>query len=42
MLNTALQTVERFHEAWAKEKRNLPQRRHVTERIDAHLKTLRV
>ncbi len=42
VLNTALQTVERFHEAWETEKRNLPQRRHVTERIDAHLKTLRI
>ena len=25
-----------------KEKNNLPQRRQVTERIDAHLKTLRI
>ena len=42
VLNTAKQTVERFHEVWEKEKNNLPQRRQVTERIDAHLKTLRI
>ena len=42
MLGTALQTVEHFHEAWAKEKLHLPQRRQVTERIDAHLKTLQI
>ena len=42
VLNTARQTVERFHEVWEKEKKNLPQRRRVTERIDAHLKTMRI
>ena len=42
VLNTAKQTVESFHEVWEKEKNNLPQRRQVTERIDAHLKTLRI
>ena len=42
VLNTAKQTVERFHEVWEKEKNNLPQRKQVTERIDAHLKTLRI
>ena len=42
VLNTARQTVERFLEVWEKEKKNLPQRRQVTERIDAHLKMLRI
>ncbi len=42
VLITAKQTVERFHDVWEKEKHNLPQRRQVTERIDAHLKTLRI
>ena len=42
VLNTAKQTVERFHEIWEKEQNNLPQRKQVTERIDAHLKTLRI
>ena len=42
VLNTANQTVERFHEIWEKEKNNLPQPRRTTERIDAHLKTLRI
>ena len=42
VLNTAKQTAEGFHEVWEKEKNNLPQRRQVTERIDAHLKTLRI
>ncbi len=42
VLDTAKQTVERFHEAWENEKHNLPQLRSVTERIDAHLRTLRI
>ena len=42
VLDTAKQTVERFHEVWENEKNNLPQRKQVTERIDAHLKTLRI
>ncbi len=42
VLDTALQTIERFHDVWEKERHHLPQRRQVTERIDAHLKTLRI
>ena len=41
VLNTARRTVERFHDVWQREKNNLPQRKQVTERIDAHLRTLR-
>ncbi len=42
VLDTALRTVERFHDIWDQEKNHLPQRRQVTERIDAHLGTLRI
>ena len=42
VLKTARQTVERFHEVWENEKHHLPQRRQVTERIDAHLNKLRL
>ena len=42
VLDTARQTMERFHDVWEKERHHLPQRRQVTERIDAHLKTLRI
>ncbi|MFY0614108.1 MAG: HipA domain-containing protein [Hyphomicrobiaceae bacterium] len=42
VLDTAKETAARFREVWAAEKNNLPQRRKVTERIDAHLKTLRI
>ncbi len=42
VLDTALQTVERFHEIWRAEKNNLPQHKNVTDRIDAHLKTLSI
>ncbi|MCE2475685.1 MAG: HipA domain-containing protein [Alphaproteobacteria bacterium] len=42
VLDTALQTLDRFHDVWEKERHHLPQRRQVTERIDAHLKTLRI
>ena len=41
VLDTARQTAERFHDVWQREKNNLPQRKQVTERIDAHLGTLR-
>ena len=41
VLKTARQTVERFHEVWESEKHHLPQRKQVTERIDAHLNKLR-
>lgn len=41
VLDAARQTVERFHDVWQREKNNLPQRKQVTERIDAHLGTLR-
>ena len=42
VLDTARRTMERFHDVWEKERHHLPQRRQVTERIDAHLKTLRI
>ncbi|MCR4267823.1 type II toxin-antitoxin system HipA family toxin, partial [Nitratireductor sp. ZSWI3] len=37
VLDTAKDTVARFHEVWAKEKAHLPQADHVTKTIDAHL-----
>ena len=40
VLDTAKETVARFHEVWAKEKTNLPQAGHVTQAIDAHLAKL--
>lgn len=40
VLETAKETVERFHQTWAAEKSNLPQLEAVTEAIDAHLKKL--
>lgn len=42
VLDTAKRTVERFHEVWKTEKNHLPQRKNVTESIDAHLKTLNI
>ncbi|ODR99277.1 kinase [Methyloceanibacter methanicus] len=42
VLDTAKQTVARFHEVWQAEKDHLPQYKRVTARIDAHLKTLRI
>lgn len=38
VLDTAKQTVTRFQQVWADEKKNLPQSRAVTEAIDQHLK----
>lgn len=38
--DTAAETVERFLEQWAKEKRSLPLARHVAETIDKHLQKL--
>ncbi|WP_026381952.1 type II toxin-antitoxin system HipA family toxin [Afifella pfennigii] len=40
VLDTAKETVARFHEAWAREKTHLPQAKSVTEAIDAHLERL--
>ena len=40
VLDTARQTVARFHEVWKAEKEHLPQDKRVTDRIDQHLKTL--
>ena len=40
VLDTARQTAEHFHDVWQREKNHLPQRKQVTERIDAHLGTL--
>ena len=42
VLDTARQTVERFHEVWQAEKNHLPQDKRVTECIDKHLKTLSI
>jgi serine/threonine-protein kinase HipA len=42
VLDTAKQTVARFHEVWQAEKNHLPQDKRVTASIDAHLKTLRI
>ena len=39
-LDTAQETVGRFLDAWASEKKHLPQHKNVTEKIDAHLKRL--
>jgi serine/threonine-protein kinase HipA len=40
VLETARETVERFQQAWAAEKRNLPQPKAVTAAIDDHLRKL--
>lgn len=40
VLETAKETVARFQQAWAAEKKNLPQPKAVTEAIDDHLKKL--
>lgn len=40
VIDTAKDTVARFHEVWEKEKAHLPQARNVTEAIDAHLAKL--
>ena len=40
VLDTALETVELFHQHWATEKANLPMSKEVREAIDAHLKTV--
>lgn len=40
VLDTARETVARFLEVWAKEKEHLPQEKHVTKTIDAHLGNL--
>ncbi len=42
VLDAAQQTVERFHEAWGKEKTNLPHDKRVREAIDKHLEKLRI
>ncbi len=39
-LETAKETVARFHDAWRAEKAHLPQGPHVTEKIDEHLESL--
>lgn len=40
VLNTAKETVARFHEAWQAEKAHLPQDKRVTDKIDEHLKKI--
>lgn len=40
VLDTARETVEMFHEIWAKEKKNLPLYKDVVTAIDAHLKKI--
>jgi len=42
VLDTARETVARFHEAWGKEKAHLPQARRVTKAIDAHVARLAI
>lgn len=42
VLETAKQTAAVFRDIWEKEKAHLPQRKHVTEAIDLHLKSLRI
>ena len=37
-LDTAAETVARFHKAWAAEKKNLPLTKNVTQAIEAQLK----
>ena len=40
VLNTAAETVERFHEAWKSEKGNLPLSKDLIATIEAHVKTI--
>jgi len=40
VLNTARETVDHFHEQWAKEKKNLPLHTDVITSIEAHLKKI--
>jgi serine/threonine-protein kinase HipA len=40
VLDTAAETVSRFHEAWAAEKANLPISKNVAEAIEANVKTV--
>jgi serine/threonine-protein kinase HipA len=40
VLDTAEETVARFHETWGKEKKNLPLAKEIVTAIEAHLKTV--
>ncbi len=40
VLDTAAETVDRFHEVWAAEKRNLPLSRSLIATIEQHVKTV--
>jgi serine/threonine-protein kinase HipA len=40
VLNTARETVTLFHEAWQKEKDNLPLNAAVVEAVEKHLRTV--